>query len=155
MSGADRTQGPQAPGLAELFAAPAPADPAEADALLRCVPELAGLPELAACVTLAAPPSSWPPAPAELLAHADPALLARVRAALGDLHARADREGRGGLAFLTGALAHFLAPERALQPGEHPLIVALLLRAAARAQGPADRPAALAAIPAIMDRWGR
>lgn len=136
--------------LAELLAAPAPTDPAQADALLRRVPELACLPELAGCVTVTVATSTWPPAPGELLALADAGLPARLRAALGDLHARADREGRGGLAFLAGALAHFLAPGRALPASEHPLAVALLLRAAARARGEPAHPAALAV---IMDRW--
>jgi hypothetical protein len=129
---------------------PSPATPDDAELLLRRVPELAGLPEFAGCVREPVRTAGWPPTRAELAAHADPALAERVRRALGDLHARADREGAGGLGFLAGALAHFLAPARALPPLEHPLIVALLLRAAAQARGEPDGAAAIAA---LMDLW--
>ena len=129
---------------------PRPATPSEAELLLRRVPELAALPELAGCVVAPARTDSWPPTPAEIAGLADAALADRVRVALRDLHARADREGAGGLAFLTGALAHFLAPARALPPLEHPLIVALLLRAAAQARGEPDGADAIAA---LMDLW--
>ena len=129
---------------------PPPATPDEAELLLRRVPELAVLPELSACVAAPVRTAGWPPTPPEIAAHADPALVDRVHVALRDLHARADREGAGGLAFLTGALAHFLAPPRAVPPLEHPLIVALLLRAAAQARGEPD---GADAIGALMDLW--
>lgn len=128
----------------------APRDAAEAEALLRRVPELIDLPELASLVRGPIVVATWPPVAGELATCIDPELTARVAAGLRDLHARADREGDGGLAFLAGALAHFLAPERALAPLEHPLIVALLVRAAAQARGQPHTPPAVAA---LMDLW--
>ena len=128
----------------------APRDAAEAEALLRRVPELIDLPELADCVRGPIVTAGWPPIASELAVFVTPDLTARVAAGLRDLHARADREGDGGLAFLAGALAHFLTPERALAPLEHPLIVALLARAAAQARGQPFTPPAVAA---LMDLW--
>jgi len=131
---------------------PPPRDAGDVEDALRAVPELAFSPELGAAVPTLPPARAWPPAPDELLPFADPDLFARVLAGLGDLAARAERERSGGLAFLVRTMLHFLAGDAALPPAEHPLLVALLLRGAARARA---RPDTVAEIARAMDHWGR
>lgn len=128
-----------------------PDGPEEVEALLRRVPELAFVPELEPCVPHTPPGVAWPPSPADLVAGADAEFLARVLTGLSALAERAERERNGGLAALIRILTYFLHGDAALPAGEHPLLVALLLRGAARAQG---RPDAAAEIARAMDLWG-
>lgn len=122
---------------------PMPGDPDEVDALLRLVPEVAFVPEVEPC--LFAPNAL---AGTSVFAEADPiarladaAYVARLRAGLETLAARAEREKNGGLEFLARTLGHFI--DR-MPTGEHPLIVALWCRSCARRRGRDDVPAAIA-----------
>lgn len=130
---------------------PPPHDAAAVELILRAVPELAFLDELAGAVPRGPAGRSWPPGPDELAPLADAAFLARVADGLGALAERAERERSGGLAFLVRTMLHFLHGDGALPARDHPLLVALLLRGAARAR---ERPDTLAEIARAMDRWG-
>lgn len=127
-----------------------PKDDADVEFILRAVPELAFFPELAGCVPDLPVPDEWPPGrrrfgDVELEGWRD-----QVLRGLEALAARAERERSGGLAFLVRTLTYFLAGPAALPAVEHPLLVALLLRAAARGREGLDVPLELAR---AMDRW--
>lgn len=142
------------PGL--LPGAPPPESDIDVDVLLRAVPELAFFPELDPCVPAVPagrqppPDPAWPPDPAELARRDGPDLRARVLTALEALAARAERDASGGLAALVRILTFFLAGERAVPAVDHPLLVALFLRGAARERGRPDTPAEIAR---AMDEW--
>lgn len=127
---------------------PPPQDPDEVDAVLRAVPDLSCWPELDACVPDV--PRDTPPTPAELTRLVDVAAVARVLAGLEALAARAEREQSGGLAFLVRTLTYFLVGDTAVPAVEHPLLVALYLRGAARARGRPESPPEIAR---AMDEW--
>jgi hypothetical protein len=126
----------------------APTKPEEVETLLRQVPGMAFVPELAACrfdrAALGPGPSH------EELAHlADAAYLARVLDALDAVEQRAKREQNGGLEFLAHTLRHFLTVQK-LSPVEHPLVVGLYLRSHAHK---AEQPDTTHAIALAMDDW--
>ncbi|HEX4337435.1 MAG TPA: hypothetical protein VH062_16085 [Polyangiaceae bacterium] len=102
----------------------APATPEERDALLRRVPELTLVPELAGLRFPAERVLGGVGADhtARITELADPAWLARLRDALARLAVRANDERDGGLGFLAASLGHFVT---ALPPARHPLVVAL------------------------------
>ncbi len=130
---------------------PAPASPAEVEALLRLVPVVAFQPELEPLVP--APLGAEPLTPHAVLAHADAAWLARVVEALRSLEARALAQDDGGLRFLAVTLGHFLGegPDgQRLPPAEHPLVVALFARTDARRRGGPDHPSEVAR---LLDGW--
>ncbi|MDC0716071.1 hypothetical protein [Nannocystis bainbridge] len=130
---------------------PPPTDDEDVEIVLRAVPELAFLPELADCVPAATIVGAWPPS-REAFAAADlDHLRARVLRGLEALGERAERERSGGLGFLVRTLTYFLVGSAALPAVEHPLLVALLLRAAARDHDGADTALEIAR---AMDRWG-
>ena len=130
---------------------PPPTDDQDVEFVLRAVPELAFLPELAACVPAATPSAEWPPERDAFAGQDLDGLRARLVHGLAALADRAERERSGGLAFLVRTLTYFLVGPAALPAVEHPLIVALLLRSAAR--GHEGRDSALE-IARAMDRWG-
>lgn len=127
---------------------PPPEHDADLDSLLRAVPELAFFPELGACVPDV--PAGRAPDPTELARLDGPDLRARVLTALESLGERAQREDNGGLAALVRILTFFLAGDRAVPAADHPLLVALYLRGAARARGDGD---SWPEIARAMDRW--
>jgi hypothetical protein len=129
---------------------PAPASPAEVEALLRLVPVIAFQPELEALVP--APLDAGPLTPHAVLAHADAEWLARVVEALRSLEARALAQDDGGLRFLAVTLGHFLGEghHQRLPPAEHPLVVALFARTDARRRGAPDHPSEVAR---LLDGW--
>lgn len=133
-----------------LPGSPPPRDDEDVEVVLRAVPELAFFPELAACVP-EVPAGAWPPGRPEFARLDEPALRARVLAGLDALAQRAVRERSGGLAFLVRTLTYFLVGDAALPAAEHPLLVALFLRGAARACEGVDAPPEIAR---AMDRWG-
>jgi hypothetical protein len=134
------------PGL--LPGSPPPEHDVDVDSLLRAVPELAFFPELGPCVPDV--PAGRDPDPAGLARLDGPDLRARVLTGLVALAERAEREQSGGLAALVRILTFFLAGERAVPAADHPLLVALYLRGAARASGGDD---SWAEIARAMDRW--
>lgn len=129
---------------------PPPQDADDVEVVLRAVPDLAFWPELAACVPDVPAGRDWPPDPADLPRQFDVAAVARVLTGLEALAVRAEQEHSGGLAFLVRTLTYFLAGPAAVSPAEHPLLVALYLRGAARARGRPDDPPEIAR---AMDRW--
>ncbi|MDC0666691.1 hypothetical protein [Nannocystis radixulma] len=130
---------------------PPPADDQDVEFVLRAVPELAFFPELAACVPAVTADGTWPPGRDAFVGHGLDDLRAQVLQGLTALGERAERERSGGLAFLVRTLTHFLVGPAALPAVEHPLLVALLLRGAARAHDGVDTPLEIAR---AMDRWG-
>lgn len=118
---------------------PEPADHDAVEQLLRFVPELAFLPELAPCVPS---PRRDETALRPDAIDVDDAFVQRLAQGLRTLQERAQREQNGGLLFLTRTLVHFLC-EEPVPAKEHPLIVALYLRSEARAGRLDDTPAAL------------
>ena len=131
-----------------LPGSPAPRDDHDIEVVLRAVPELAFFPEFAACVPAVPAAVSWPPTPADL-AGLD-LERSQVLAGLDLLAVRAQQQRSGGLAFLVRTLTYFLVGPAALPAGQHPLLVALYLRGAAR--GHHGRDVALE-IARAMDRW--
>ncbi|WAS96957.1 hypothetical protein [Nannocystis punicea] len=130
---------------------PPPADDEDVEFLLRAVPELAFFPELADCVGTGGYDGPWPPG-REAFAGRDLAdLRDRALRGLEALADRAERERSGGLAFIVRTLTYFLVGPAALPAVEHPLLVALLLRGAARTHEGADTALEIAR---AMDRWG-
>lgn len=127
---------------------PPPQGPDDVDLVLRAVPDLACWPELDACV-LAVPPGAAA-SPADLTRRVDAAAVARVLTGLEALAVRAERERSGGLAFLVRTLTHFLVGDAAVPAADHPLLVALYLRGAARAAGGPETPREIAR---AMDEW--
>lgn len=117
---------------------------------MRAVPELAFFPEFAACVPAVPAVVSWPPTPADLAGLDLGPERSQVLAGLDALAVRAEQQRSGGLAFLVRTLTYFLVGPAALPAGQHPLLVALFLRGAAR--GHQGRDAALE-IARAMDRW--
>jgi hypothetical protein len=118
-----------------------PTTPEEVEHLLHLVPEIAFMPELQACV----PSHVTTPVTTETIdAEAD---VATIRLALQELRIRAHLENRGGLRFLARTLLHFVDE---IPPSQHPLVVALFLRAEAAAGCLDDTPAALSR---AMDRF--
>lgn len=136
------------PGL--LPGSPPPEHDVDVDVLLRAVPELVFFPELDPCVPAVPAGRGWPPTAAELAPLDGADLRERVLTGLVALAGRAERENSGGLAALVRILTFFLAGERALAAPEHPLLVALFLRGAARGRGVAETPAEIAR---AMDMW--
>lgn len=130
---------------------PPPADDQDVEFVLRAVPELAFFPELAACVPAAPLTGEFPPARDAFAGHDLEGLRAQVLDGLAALADRAERERSGGLAFLVRTLTYFLVGPAALPAVEHPLVVALLLRGAARAHEGRDTALEIAR---AMDRWG-
>lgn len=126
---------------------PAPRGPAEVEQLLRMVPRVAFAPELQA--VLPAPLGPGPVTPRAVEEGADPAWLARLVDALRALEQRAHEHGDGGLRFLAVTLRHFLAEQR-IDPAEHPLVVALFIRTAARRGDLPDHPGDVAR---VLDAW--
>ena len=124
----------------------APRDPSEVEHLLRRVPEVAFLPPL---TELLPAPLRGELSPEAVAAGADRAWLRRLIAALARVEAHAQRTDDGGLRFLAVTLRHFLTKE-AIPPAEHPLVVALFVRTAARRDGGADHPATVVA---AMNDW--
>ena len=116
---------------------PAPRNPAEVEALLRVVPRIAFFPEVDA--VLPAPLGDAEPSPAAVARGADEAWLGRLVEAWCVLEDRADRHDDGGLRFLAVTLRHFLTEQR-VEPADHPLVVALFLRTAARRGDLNDHP---------------
>jgi hypothetical protein len=125
---------------------PAPRNPAEVEALLRLVPAVAFFPEIDA---LAPAPLAPGPLTQQALADVDAAWLAAMSEALAALEARAEATADGGLRFLAVTLRHFLDAER-VAPAEHPLVVALFVRAHARREGRPDHPNEVAR---ALDGW--
>ena len=115
----------------------APRNPAEVEALLRVVPRIAFFPELDAL--LPAPLGDAAVTPERVAEAADEAWMGRVVEALVALEGRAQAHDDGGLRFLAVTLRHFLT-EQQISPAEHPLVVALFLRTAARRDGLPDHP---------------
>lgn len=134
-----------------LPGSPPPQDDQDVEFILRAVPELAFSPELAGCIPELSVPGEWPPTRQQIGDSEPEGFRAQVLSGLEALAARAERERSGGLAFLVRTLTYFLAGEAALPAVEHPLMVALLLRAAARGREGLDTPLELAR---AMDRWG-
>lgn len=130
-----------APGSAE------PSTPEEVEHLLHLVPDVVFEPELCRCVPRRRAADSLTPRVVD--AETDAAWVDRVRDALRDLQERARLESRGGLVFLARTLLHFLDTEP-IPPSQHPLVVALWLRAEAAAGRLADTPAAIGR---AMDRF--
>jgi hypothetical protein len=129
---------------------PAPRNPEEVEALLRAVPRLAFAPELEALLPAPLGPGPLSPqAVTEGLATADPAWLSRMVAALSALEERALVHADGGLRFLAVTLRHFLDEQR-IDPAEHPLVVALFVRTAARRGQWPDHPGQVAR---VLDGW--
>lgn len=126
---------------------PAPRNPAEVEQLLRTVPQLAYVPELDALVP--APLRSLPVCPQAVTEGADPAWLSRLADALLAIEQRAREHDDGGLRFLAVTLRHFLE-EQQIGPAEHPLVVALFIRTAARRGELPDHPAHIAR---VLDGW--
>jgi hypothetical protein len=125
-----------------------PTTPDEVEHLLHFVPDVVFEPELVRSVPRR--PSGAAAVTMEAVdAEADAAFMEAVRAALEHLHARARLEERGGLAFLARTLLHFLDIEP-IAPSQHPLVVALFLRAEAAAGRMPDTPAAISR---AMDRF--
>lgn len=133
-----------------LPGAPPPRDDDDVEFILRAVPELAFFPELAGCVPAVPAGDAWPPGPGELARLDTAALRTDVLAGLDALALRAEREQSGGLAFLVRTLTYFLVGDAALPAAEHPLLVALFLRGAARGREALDVPPEIAR---AMDRW--
>lgn len=125
---------------------PAPRNPEEIELLLRAVPHVAFAPELEPL--LPAPLGPEPLAPGALAA-CDATWLARLTGALRAVEARALAHDDGGLRFLAVTLRHFLEAER-LAPAEHPLVVALFARTAARRGDHPDHPQEVAR---VLDGW--
>jgi hypothetical protein len=125
---------------------PAPRNPEEVERLLRAVPHVAYVPELDAL--LPAPLGPGPLSP-QALASVDAAWLARVVEALRAVEARALAHDDGGLRFLAVTLRCFLDEQR-IAPAEHPLVVALFVRTAARREAEPDHPQAVAR---VLDGW--
>jgi hypothetical protein len=125
---------------------PAPRNPEEVELLLRAVPYVVFFPELEAL--LPAPLGAEPLSP-QALVGVDTAWLARVVEALRALETRALVHDDGGLRFLAVTLRHFLDEQR-IAPGEHPLVVALFVRTAARRGQLPDHPSEVAR---VLDGW--
>ncbi|MEM9455816.1 MAG: hypothetical protein AAGF11_16670 [Myxococcota bacterium] len=115
---------------------PAPRDPTEVEALLRVVPRIAFFPEIDAVLPA---PLGQAALSAQVVAASDPAWLDRLVEALVALEQRAHEHDDGGLRFLAVTLRCFLTEQR-IDPAEHPLVVALFLRTAARRGELADHP---------------
>lgn len=130
---------------------PPPADDEDVEVVLRAVPELAFFPELAPCVPPDAATGPWPPSREAFAGRDFEALRTEALRGLEALADRAERERSGGMAFLVRTLTYFLVGPAALPAVEHPLLVALLLRSAARAHEGADTALEIAR---AMDRWG-
>ncbi|WP_434417439.1 hypothetical protein [Nannocystis pusilla] len=130
---------------------PPPADDEDVEVVLRAVPELAFFPELQPCVPTDEVAGPWPPRRETFAGRDFEALRAGALRGLGALADRAERERSGGMAFLVRTLTYFLVGPAALPAVEHPLLVALLLRSAARAHEGADTALEIAR---AMDRWG-
>jgi hypothetical protein len=94
------------------------------DHLLRRVPEVALLPELAQLRFARTAVARGPEVDhrASIARLADPAFLERLGSALDEVRQRAESERNGGLLFLTSSLRHFVST---LPPESHPLVVAL------------------------------
>ncbi|MCX4244247.1 hypothetical protein [Paraliomyxa miuraensis] len=126
---------------------PAPRNPDEVELLLRMVPKLAYFPELHALLPAPLPPG--PLSPRAVAEGAEPQWLLRVVDALWALEQRASDHDDGGLRFLAVTLRHFLQEQR-IDPAEHPLVVALFVRTAARRGELPDHPAHVAR---VLDGW--
>ena len=127
------------PGSAE------PNNPAEIDALLTAVPELAFLPEFDGCVPdIDRSTQASHDDVDERMSDARP-----VATVLHALSAAAIEQANGGLSFLVRSLLHFIEVQL-VPPSQHPLTVALYLRGIARSRGDTETPAAIAA---AMDQW--
>ena len=124
---------------------PEPKSPAEIDALLTAVPELAFLSEFDGCVP--AMDGSCEVSHEDVDSRMSD--VSGVASALHALSAAAISESNGGLEFLVRTLLHFIEVQR-VPPSQHPLIVALYLRGNVRAHGEAETPASIAA---AMDHW--
>jgi hypothetical protein len=120
-----------------------PDDSDEIDEMLRHVPEVAFIPELAGSVFSAKAITAVSAfvAPVQIVKLADEAYVRDLRAKLEAAKARAVREKNGGLEFLALTLAHFLDQ---MPPDQHPLIVAMWCRAWAQRRGRDDVPPAIA-----------
>lgn len=125
----------------------APREPAEVEALLRGIPRVAFFPEFDG--VLPAPLGEAALGPEAIAAGADEAWLARVVEALVALEQRAAGNDDGGLRFLAVTLRCFLT-EQQIPPAEHPLVVSLFLRTAARRGELADHPGDVAR---ALNRW--
>ena len=128
------------PGSAE------PSDPAEVDVLLSHVPELAFQAPFDPCLPTVDDPT---PSHAEVDRVFAGEGLRPVVDTLEKLATLAAEQNNGGVAFLVRTMLHFIETE-AVPASQHPLLVALYLRAHARANGTPDTPPAIAA---AMDRW--
>lgn len=130
---------------------PPPADDEDVEVVLRAVPELVFFPELRPCVPTDPVTGPWPPSREAFAGRDLEPLRAAALRGLEALADRAERERSGGTAFLVRTLTYFLVGPAALPAVEHPLLVALLLRGAARAHEGADTALEIAR---AMDRWG-
>ncbi|MCH9684254.1 MAG: hypothetical protein K0V04_22665 [Deltaproteobacteria bacterium] len=126
---------------------PAPRGPHDVEALLRTVPEVSYAPELSSL--LPAPLGSEPLSADAVSQAVTPQWLQRLIVALEDLERRAREQDDGGLRFVAVTLRHFVT-EQKIAPVQHPLVVALFVRTAARRDGTADVPAAVAR---VLDQW--
>lgn len=108
-----------------------PRDSEEMDLLLRRVPEVALLPELAKLRFERGNVSRGPEMDhrATISRLADRTYLEGLDAALDEVRRRAERERNGGLLFLTASLRHFVST---LPPERHPLVVALYFLSTSR-----------------------
>ncbi len=129
------------PGSAE------PTTPQGIDDVLTAVPELAFFPAFDACVPQSVADDNEHHAAVD--ERFGPGKEAAVIAALEGLAEQAGADHNGGLAFLVRTMLHFVHAQP-VPPSQHPLFVALYLRALARARGGAETPAAIAA---AMDHW--
>ncbi|PCC68117.1 hypothetical protein SAMN02745121_04538 [Nannocystis exedens] len=130
---------------------PPPADDEDVEVVLRAVPELAFFPELEPCIRAGEVTGPWPPGREAFAGRDFEDLRTQALRGLEALADRAERERSGGLAFLVRTLTYFLVGPAALPAVEHPLLVALLLRGAARGHEGADTALEIAR---AMDRWG-
>ncbi len=120
-----------------------PLDARERDLLLRRVPEVAFLPELAEVrFGLEKVSRHRDGHPAAVIAElANAAYLERLQGALGLLIHRADQEANGGLRFVAESLLHFVM---SLPAERHPLVVALYFLSLAQGDSAALHPEAVA-----------
>jgi hypothetical protein len=123
-----------------------PVDATQIDELLTFVPELAFQAAFEPALPDVSPGTA---SHAAVDQHFREDQLAAVREALHQLAQRAASEANGGVTFLVRTMLHFIDVER-VPPSQHPLLVALYLRAHARANGTPDSPRAIAS---EMDHW--
>jgi hypothetical protein len=132
------------PGLGLHPGSEPPRDEEELEWLLGHVPDVAMAGELDRCLFAGERLKEV----AGLHAHeqvrrlADQAFVERLRAALTDLGARAERDENGGMRVVVAAFAHFLGKE--LPIDEHPLVAAIYVRSLAEAHGTGSTPAQIA-----------